>query len=347
LGEGRVRVQETTQHPHPNPLPKGEGEFKNLWILTGAVIADAVRQQLPQVPPAQILGEPCKRDTAPCIGLAALLLMQADPNAVMAVMPADQVISPDDKFQRSVELAAALVEEQPERIVTFGIKPTYPATTFGYIERGEPMAIDSQRKNLPLPRGEGTSVFQVKCFREKPPAEIAKQYLASGNYYWNSGIFIWKAATIVAALDERQPEMMQHLRTIVAAWNQPNFQTVFANEFAAIKGISIDYAVMEHAKEIAVAEWPHTWSDVGTWQAAAQLAEPDAEGNTIVGRHLGIDTRNSIIRAGENHLVTTVGVHDLIIVHTPDATLVANRYDEESLRRIVKLLEERGWTEYL
>ncbi len=319
------------------------GSAENLWILTGAALMETVQQQLPKLPQGHIVGEPCKRDTAPCIGLAALLLSRHDPQATMVVMPADQVISPDEKFQQAISAAAELVEQRPERIVTFGIKPTYAATSFGYIERGEPLTASAAKQ----PKDGALAAYQVSRFREKPPVEVAKEYLASGKFYWNSGIFVWRAATIIAALQERQPEMLARLRTIVAAWEQTNAQEVFAREFAAIKGISIDYAVMEQAKEVAMIEAPFTWDDVGTWQAVARLGGADADGNTVAGRHLGIDTSGSIIRSDKQHLVATVGVSDLIVVHTPDATLVANRHDEEAIRKIVKLLEERGWREYL
>ena len=322
------------------------GDAKNLWILTGAALIDAVRKQLPQLPANHVIGEPCKRDTAPCIGLAALLLSQHDPEATMVVMPADQVIQPDDQFQNAILQAAAIVDGSPQRTVTFGIKPTYAATTFGYVERGEPLKTDSSAGGKSSATA-GQNVFHVSRFREKPPASVAEEYLASGRFYWNSGIFVWKAATILAALAERQPDMLKRLQTIVAAWDKPNAQEVFAKEFAAIKGISIDYAVMEQAKDIAVIEAPFTWDDVGTWQAVARLAGTDADGNTASGRYLGIDTHGSIIRTDENHLVATVGIENLIVVHTPDATLVANRHDEESIRKLVKLLEERGWTKYL
>jgi len=311
---------------------------ERLWILTGGALADAVRKQLPHVAADHIIGEPCKRDTAPCIGLAALLLMRNDPRATMAVLPADQVIDPAEKFQEAIRAAASIVEGWPERILTFGIKPNYPATTFGYIERA------AKREG---PRGSEFNVYMVNRFREKPPADVAKEYVDAGSFYWNSGIFVWKAATIVAALNERQPEMVAHLRKIAAAWDRPDRDELFEREFAAIRGISIDYAVMEHAADVAVIEAPFTWDDVGTWQAVARLAGSDSEQNTVSGRHLGLDTQGSIIRTSEDHLVATVGVDDLIVVHTPDATLVANRGDEESIRKIVKLLEERGWTKYL
>jgi mannose-1-phosphate guanylyltransferase len=314
---------------------------QNLWLLTAEKLVNAVTEQLPTVPKSQIIGEPCKRDTAPAIGLAALLLSRVDPQATMVMLAADHVINPPEKFQQAILAAAALVDESPQRIVTFGIKPTYAATTFGYIERGE---------SLPLPKQVAATDLhanRVARFREKPPAAVAEEYVTTGKFYWNSGMFIWRAATIIDALDRHQPEMITHLRAIADSQNQPNAAEVFSQEFAAIRGISIDYAVMEHATDVAVIEAPFTWDDVGTWQAAARLAPADADGNTVAGKHIGIDTHGSIIRSAGDHLITTVGVNDLIIVHTPDATLVANRHDEESIRKIVKLLEERGWTEYL
>jgi mannose-1-phosphate guanylyltransferase len=334
---------------------------QNVWVLTAAPLVDAVAKQLPQVPRERILGEPCKRDTAPCIGLAALLISRLDPAATMVVLAADHVIHPAENFQAALSFAESLIHEHPGRIVTFGIKPTYPATIFGYIERGEQLALpphpsplpggEGTGKNPPLTgekgQGQGLRAFHVVQFREKPPAGVATEYLTTGRFYWNSGMFVWQAATILSALDQRQSEMMSRLRSIVDATARPNFNDVFAHEFATIKGISIDYAVMEHARDVVVVEAPFDWDDLGTWQAVTRQSQADAEGNTIAGRHVGINTSNSIIRTDGEHLVATVGVSDLIIVHTPDATLVANRHDEESVRRIVKLLEERGWTEYL
>jgi mannose-1-phosphate guanylyltransferase len=320
----------------------GLSDANRLWILTGERLVPAVREQLPHVAADHVIGEPCKRDTAPCIGLAALLVSRDDPDAIMAVLPADQVIEPAEKFQQCIKAAAALVEQKPERIVTFGIKPTYPATTFGYVERHETLA-DAAK----LAAARGLNVYSVARFKEKPLADKAREYVQAGQFYWNSGIFVWSAATIIAALDQRQPETMERLRKIVATWNEPTGQAVFARQFEAIRGISIDYAVMEQAREVAVIEAPFTWDDVGAWQAVARLSKPDADGNTTTGKHLAIDTKGSIIRTDEKHLVAAVGVNDLIIVHTPDATLVANRHDEEAIRRIVKMLEERGWTELL
>lgn len=308
-----------------------------VMVVTAARLLDAVRRQLPRVPDAGLVGEPCKRDTAPCIGLAALLVSRHDPDAIMAVMPSDHVIRPAEGFRAAIRQAAALVERSPDRLVTFGIKPTYAAECFGYIQQGERLEC------LPA----AAAVHTVARFREKPPASVAQEYLEAGNYLWNGGIFVWKAATILAALAERQPECLTHLNRIADAWDTPARDAVFAEEFAAIKGISIDYAVLEHARDVVVIEAPFSWDDLGGWSAVARQRGGDSDGNTIVGRHLGIDSSRTIVHAGDDHLVVTMGLTDMLVVHTPDATLVAHRAHEEAVRKVVAELEKRGWTEFL
>lgn len=311
-------------------------------VATAAALATPIREQLPQLPPAAVLGEPCKRDTAPCIGLAALLTVRQDADATMLVLPADHVIRDTAGFQRGVRQAVALVEQDPTRLVTFGIRPTYPAESFGYLERGEPIG--------DLPAATATPTFRVLRFREKPQAAVAQQYLDTGNFYWNSGIFVWRARTILDALAKEQPDLVARLQTIAAAYGTAEFDAVFAREFAAIRGISIDYAVMEKAGNVVLIEAPFDWDDLGSWQSLARQRGQDAQGNTIAARHLGIKTSGTIVFADErakDHLIVTVGAEDLIIVHTPDATLVARRQDEESLRQVVKELEKQGWRESL
>ena len=306
-------------------------------VVTNKRLVDTIAEQLPELPAASIVGEPCKRDTAPCIGLASLLVSRDDPEATMAVMPADHVIRPAERFQSAIRQAAALVDAEPGRIVTFGIRPTYPAEIFGYIQCGVPIA---------MPDGTAPT-YVVEQFREKPDADTAAEYLASGNYYWNSGIFVWRAQTILDALAERQPAMLAHLQTIVDAWDTPEQAEVFEREFTAIDGISIDYAVMEHATRVAVIEAPYDWDDLGGWQSLARLEGSDADGNTLVGKHLAMNTTGTIVRSTDDHLVVALGLADCIVVHTPDATLVANKHDEESIRAVVKELETRGWKEHL
>jgi mannose-1-phosphate guanylyltransferase len=307
---------------------------EQVLVVTNAALAAEVRRQLPNVPAASIVGEPCKRDTAPCIGLAAMLVQKQDPDGTMMVMPSDHVIQPESVFQNALRFAADLVDAAPQRIVTFGITPTYPAESFGYIERG----------NL-LPST--TSAYQVLRFREKPKAEVARDFVAAGTFYWNSGIFVWKARTILDALKKHQPDLHARIEAIGAALGKPNYAEVFEREFTAIKPISIDYAVMEHAQDVVVVEAPFAWDDVGSWQAISRLQELDGDGNAIRGKHLGLNTQGSIVRGPDDHLIVTLGLKDCMVVHTKDATLVANKHDEESIRHLVKMLSERGWKEYL
>ena len=315
---------------------------ERIVVATAAHLAAAIEEQLPGLSAEAILSEPYKRDTAPCIALAALTISRRDADATMLVLPSDQAIAPDEAFQRSLRFAVALVDEAPQRMVTFGIRPTYPAVSFGYIERGEPLAVAGAAAGEQSP-----AVFRAKKFREKPQADVARQYVAAGEFYWNAGIFVWKARTILRALEKHQPQMYRRLETIAAAQGTAGYQDVLAQEFAAIRPISIDYAVMEHAADVVVVEATFDWDDLGSWQALARLRGADALGNTISAKHLGVNTKGTIVRGGSEHLIVTVGLEDCIVVHTPDATLVASRRDEESLRRVVELLRERGWTEYL
>jgi mannose-1-phosphate guanylyltransferase len=311
---------------------------ERILIATNRRQAAAISQQLPNLSAEAILAEPCQRDTAPCIALAAAHLVRRDPDAVMIVMPADHVIRPVERFQAALRLAADLVESSPERIVTLGIPPTYPAESFGYIERDEVLTVSS---------ADSLAAYHVARFREKPKAAAAAEYLASGNFYWNAGIFIWRAQNILDYLARLQPELHKRIVAIAAAIDTPEYEAVLEREFAAIQGISIDYAVMEHARDVVVIPAAFEWDDVGSWQALSRLAGADAYGNTVSGRHLSIDTRGTIVRTEGQHLIVTIGLEDAIVVHTPDATLVARRQDEERVREIAKRLTELGWREYL
>ena len=306
-------------------------------IVTAARLLAAVRQQLPAVPDIGLVGEPCKRDTAPCIGLAALLVTRHDPQATMLVMPSDHVIEPAESFRAAVRQAERLVAASPGRLVTFGVRPTYPAESFGYIQQGEPLSVAT---------GEAPA-HTVASFREKPPSKVAAEYLAAGSYLWNAGIFVWRASTILEALAERQPACLAHLQKIAAAWDSPDQERVFAEEFAAIKGISIDYAVLEQARDVAVIEAPFAWDDLGGWSAVARQQGTDKRGNTLLGRHLDIDSQRTIVHTSDDHLVVTLGLEDMLVVHTPNATLVASRAHEEEVRKVVAELESRAWTDFL
>jgi mannose-1-phosphate guanylyltransferase len=304
-------------------------------IVTNRQLVDAIGRQLPEIPLAQLIGEPCKRDTAPCIGLAAHWVTRRDPQGIMLVLPADHVIQAQSEFQDAVRRGVALLEADPTRIVTFGIPPTYPADAFGYIERD------------PSSRGTDPGVFRVRRFREKPDRKTAAQFLQTGGYYWNAGIFLWRADTILSALRRFEPSMSDHLERIGQAIGSEQFNPIFEREFAAIGGKSIDYAVLEQFENVWMIEAPFDWDDVGNWSSLPRLIGGDDQGNTIQATHVGIDTHNSIVRGTAGHLIVTVGLADCIVVQTHDATLIANRNDEEKLRQVVKTLGEQGFDAYL
>jgi mannose-1-phosphate guanylyltransferase len=307
-------------------------------VVTNQRLVDPVRKQLPELPAESVMGEPCKRDTAPCVGVAAAWVSRHHDEAGIVVTPADHVIQPLSEFRRAIDYAVQLVQQQPSRLVTFGIRPTFPAESFGYIQRGDALA--GQPSDAP-------QSYRVARFREKPQAEVARQYLADGNFYWNSGIFVWQAKTILEQLHQHEPQMFRHIDAIRQSMGTPDFPEVFQREFASVIGKSVDYAVMERAPDVVVVEAPFEWDDVGSWQALARLSGVDSRGNTIVARHLGIDTEGSIVRGPEDHLIVTVGLKDCLVVHTRDATLVANKHDEERIREVVKELEEQQWNDYL
>ena len=309
---------------------------EDVLVVTNRVLVEETQKQLADVPPSQIVGEPAKRDTAPCVGLAAAMIAKKDPAGIMVVMPADHVIRDEAAFRGAIEFAAATIESHPSRFVTFGIRPTYPAESFGYVERGEQQL-----------SGEQGALYRVEKFREKPDAATAAEFLASGNFYWNSGIFVWKAETVLAALEKFQPQMHAHLRKIQDAMDSAEFDEVFDREFKAIEGTSIDYAIMESYDDVSVMEAPFDWDDVGNWQAVGRLVDPDEQGNSTIGRSINIGTTDSIIRCEDGHLVATLGLENCIVVQTANATLVADKSREESVRAIVKEIEANGWTDFL
>ena len=308
---------------------------EQVLVLTNAQISGAVAEQLPDLPTEHIVGEPCKRDTAPCIGVAASLIAAADPDGMMIVMPSDHMIQPIAEFHRTVRAGAQLVQQDPSRIVTFGIRPNYPAESFGYIQRGEAIT------DVDVPS------YRVSQFREKPDRQTAQVYLDSGEYYWNSGIFLWRAATILKAIEQNEPEMFELIHDIAAAIGRADFSARFEEKYTQIRGKSIDYAVMEHYTNVAVVETTFRWDDVGSWQAMARLVDPDQRGNAVSGPYLAIDSTGMIVRTDADHLVVTIGTKDMIVVHTADATLVAPTSEEERVREVVQQLTEIGYQQYL
>lgn len=307
-----------------------------VWVVTGAAHAVESARQLPDIPAEQILVEPCGRNTAPCIGLAAIQLLAIDPEAIMLVMPADHVIQPTEKFQQAVNQAVRMIEEEPSSLVLFGIEPTYPATGFGYIQRGAKMATQT------------CPMYRVQSFREKPNLLNASRFMASGEYYWNCGIFVWRAQTILDALKEYSPDIAERLERLQQAIETDRWQQALEVEFPLMPSISIDYAVLEKAAgRVSVLEAPFEWDDIGSWHALPRLLSSDREGNTFDGLCCAVDTEGCIIRTSDKHLIATIGVKDLIVVHTPTATLVADKRDEGALKKLIVEMEKKGLVDYL
>lgn len=315
---------------------EGPVPAERTWVITAAAHRDEVARQLPTVPADHIVGEPCGRDTAACIGLGAALIARADPKGVMMVTPADHVIEPAAEFRRAAHVAELMAEEHPHALITFGIPPTFPATGYGYVHRGAEVG---QRQ--------GVSVYRARGFREKPDADTAERFLMSGEYVWNSGIFVWKAATILAALREQQPKIYAAVQRIAEAWSTPDRDRVFQREYEALGKISIDKAVMEQAKEVLVLKAPFRWDDVGSWLALERMHPQDADGNTVLGTHAGLKTKGCVIVADKGQLIATVGVENLLIIQDGNATLVADRRDEGTVKELVELLKKKGLESYL
>jgi mannose-1-phosphate guanylyltransferase len=315
---------------------EGPASAVNTWVITAGVHRDEVIRQLPELTGDHVVGEPCGRDTAACIGLGAALIAREDPSAVILVTPADHVIEPTQEFRRAVQAARQLVEEHPGALITFGVTPTYPATGYGYIQRGPQLGFR-----------QGIGVFRVQAFREKPNHEVAERFVASGEYYWNAGIFLWNASTILAELKEQRPKLFAGVERIAGAWGTPERDAVLRREYDALDKISIDFAVMEHAREVLVAQAPYRWDDVGSWLALERMHPQDADGNTVLATHCGLKTRGCVVVGGAGHLIATVGVENLLIIQDGDATLVADRRDEGTVKQLVELLGKKGLGNYL
>jgi mannose-1-phosphate guanylyltransferase len=305
-------------------------------IITGADHVQDVRNQLSDLPATSVIAEPMRRDTAPCIGLAARVLLRSDPDPTMLVLPADHVIAPDEEFRKTVEHAASLVSDDKQRLVTLGIKPDRPATGYGYIQRGTVVQCPGR-----------WPTFAVKRFREKPNREAAQEYVRTGEFYWNSGVFVWSAKTILNEIRQTRPALLDAIERIGRAWQTEQGEKIFYEEYKRIEPISIDYAVLEKSTNVVVVEAGFQWDDVGSWGAVERLKNPAPGANTVQGLHCGIDTECSIVLTDPDHLVATIGVDNLIIVQCGKATLVADKGREESVKQLVELLRQQGLEGFL
>jgi mannose-1-phosphate guanylyltransferase len=306
-----------------------------VYICTGAAYVDQILGDMDDFDPSRVLGEPMGRDTANAVGFAAAVLAKRDPEASMAVLTADHVIEPIDVFQKALSTAFDAVEKHPELLVTFGITPTHPATGYGYVQRGEPMA------DLP-------GVHRVIAFKEKPNLETATQYVASGSYAWNSGMFVWKARTVLEQLKQQLPASYEGLMKIADAWGTSQQALVLERVYPTLPKISIDFAVMEKAPAVATVAMPVKWLDVGSWPSYGETIAPDANGNRVSEAiALLQDTTNTLVVSEGEHLVATIGLKDMIIIHTPQATLVCPANQAEKIKGVVEALQKQHGAKFV
>jgi mannose-1-phosphate guanylyltransferase len=300
---------------------------ENVLILTNADQLEGVRAVVKHIPAENIVAEPAKRDTAAAIALGVGWVAAREPGATMIVLPADHLIQDTAGFQRTLRVAAHAACTSGE-LVTIGIKPTWPCPGFGYIELG-PLAriVDSPP---------GPAVHNAVRFREKPSVELAEQFLASGNFRWNAGMFVWSIPVILNAFERHAPELAE----FVAKLRRGDLAALLRDHFPKLPRISIDYAVMEKATRVLVVEADFDWDDVGSWSAAATyFPEADCQNRTNTELRL-LDASNNIIFSSKKKLVALMGVHDLIIVETPDALLVCQRRDAEKIKQLVAVVPD-------
>jgi mannose-1-phosphate guanylyltransferase len=312
--------------------------LKNVLIITNETQAAAVRKQLPKLPKQNVIGEPVGRDTCAAVTLGAALVGARSTTGVMAVLPADHVIPEEKKFQQVLADAFDLAA-RGRAIITIGIKPTEPATGYGYIRVGEA---------LPAPPGvkRYKTVFsRAEQFVEKPHFDRALEYLNSGQYRWNAGMFVWSFVTITEGLQKHQPEMYEACQRWFKVANQPaKLDKVLAKEYPGLKKVSIDYALMEHAQNVIVADGAFEWDDLGSWTALARHLKADPEGNCAVADFIHVDgARNIIFDARTKNRrtpIAVVGLRDSILVQTDDAVLLAHKSQAQKVKELVRKLSE-------
>jgi mannose-1-phosphate guanylyltransferase len=299
-------------------------------VCTAERFREAILGEIPSIDTEQLLGEPAGRDTVNAVGLTAAVLAKRDPEAAFAVLTADHLIEPQEEFARAVDLGFRLVEGDPSRFVTFSIQPDFAATGYGWVERGEEI------EGFP-------GAFLAASFVEKPPKARAEAFLASGRWNWNSGMFVFSAAAFMRGLERFLPDNAVRLREIAEAWDTPGRREVLERIYPTLVKISVDHGVMEPAAAagaftVATVPMAVRWLDVGSWPSLAKTIESDAAGNRAIGRLFAVESRGVLsVSHDPDHLVCVLGCEDLVVVHTPDATLVV----PIELAEQVKLVAER------
>jgi len=314
-------------------------DARNIIVVTNAGYSDTVRESVTGLPYNNVIAEPVVRDTTGAIGLAASILAKFDPDAAMAVVTADQVIEPSEVFQQAIKDALVYVNTNPDRMITFGIKPTSPSTQLGYIKCSAPKKCANCKNEI----------FTVDSFKEKPSEETARRYLADGKHFWNSGIFVWKAKTILAHINKYLPEAVEPLSKIAGAWDGPNQEQALNEFFPKLPKISIDFSVMEKAPRVHAIRLDCRWLDLGSFAALADIIQSDKNNNIVVaGQSELLDCESSVfVTEDAGHLIAGIGLENMVVAHSPDATFVCPVDKAYRLKELLELIEKRTGDKFL
>jgi mannose-1-phosphate guanylyltransferase len=308
-------------------------QIEKIFVVTNELYAELIHAQIPHLPPENIIIEPVGRNTAPCIGLASLIIEERYPDSTMVVIPSDHIIGNEQGFAKIIRTAVEAAGDK--HLVTLGIKPTYPETGYGYIHSN---GVDTTVDDL--------EIHRVERFVEKPDYDTAVKYVESGDYYWNSGMFIWKLSTIRQAFKDLMPEVHDILETMKKAFETEDRQQVIKEEFFKMPDQSIDYGIMEKSDNILMIPCMFGWDDVGSWTALDRIHERDENGNIIKGNILSLDTKRCIIESN-GKLIATLGIEDLIIVDTEDVTLICAKDKAQEIKLLLKELRAQKREQYL
>lgn len=318
-GSGKTMIAATQERLLPDIPPE------RVIVVTGEITAEAVAKALPDVPRANILAEPVGRNTAPCIGWAAVHVLKKDPEGILAVMPSDHLVADQPAFARAVRTAVEAAKSGA--LVTFGVKPSHPETGFGYIEMGE---------------GEIHGARPVLRFVEKPDLETAQKYLEAGNFAWNSGMFFFSAKRILDEIDRQMPELKSGLDALLQVVGQETESQTVAEIYPQLPSQSIDYGIMEGASGILSVPVDFGWSDLGSWAAAYEQWEKNSTGNALQGDIITVGTTGCLAKGHGDKMIALVGVKDLVVVDTGDSLLVCDRHQTQDVKKIVDFLKKNG-----
>jgi len=323
--DGKTMIQLTVERILPLV------NMEDIFIATNKDYKKLVMEQLPDIPENNILCEPAGRNTAPCVGMGAVYIQKKYAEAIMLVLPADHLIKFNNMFL-SILQDACSVAEQEENLVTIGIAPTYPETGYGYI-KFDPQVMVGR-------------AYGVERFVEKPSMELAKEYLATGEYLWNSGMFVWKLSSILSNMQKHMPEVWSSLQRISNNIGTEQEMDTLEHEFHGMPSQSIDYGIMEKAKNIYILPGNFGWDDVGSWLAVERIKRSNELGNVVDGNIITVHTKNCIIQGGRK-LIAAVGVEDLIIVDTEDATLICAKDSTPDIKKVLENLKICNRDEYI